>query len=285
MTALSSTQSAKLIDLLHALIDQSQAGVIVPPYAAESGYWFGGGNLVQDDQGTLWLSGRYRNVGDSRTGLAAGARGLECAIFRSDDQGRTFTKTTSWSKADLSVAGPRVVSIEGTSLYRRADGTWELYISAEKEIDYPAPWTEYQKPDTGVWVIDMLTAPDPDSFDPAQLTPVLDALDHPEYLHVKDPVVFDRPDGATALDLLLAPVHLGVQQHGAGAARGERNGLHRRDLGDDPPRPGLGCRRNARHRPPPHPARRRLCGPAARRGLFLRWGRMSARPRAERSRP
>jgi len=199
MTALSPAHTAKLIDLLRALIDQSQATVIVPPYAAESGYWFGGGNLVQDERGTVRLSGRYRNVGDSRTGLVAGARGLECALFRSDDQGRTFTKTASWSKVDLSVAGTRVVSIEGTALHRRSDGAWELYISTEKEIAYPAPWTDFQKPGTGVWVIDVLTAPSPDAFDPAQLSPVLNALDRPEYLHVKDPVVFDRPDGATAL--------------------------------------------------------------------------------------
>ncbi len=198
-TTLTSHLTAKLIDLLAALIDQQRAGVIVPPYAAASGYWFGGGKLAQDADGTLWLSGRYRNIGDSRTGLVAGARGLECALFRSDDQGRTFHKTASWSKADLSVAGPRVISIEGTALHRLPDGRWELYISSEKEIAYPAPWADFQKPGTGVWVIDVLTAATPAAFDPARLTPVLDARSRPEYLHVKDPFVFDRPDGATAL--------------------------------------------------------------------------------------
>ena len=53
---------------------------------AETGFWFGGGNMVQDHDGTLWLVGRYRNHGDSRTGLGAGERGLELALFRSDDR-------------------------------------------------------------------------------------------------------------------------------------------------------------------------------------------------------
>jgi hypothetical protein len=36
-------------------------------------------------------------------------------------------------------------------------------------------------------------------MDAATLTPVLHGRDHPEYLHVKDPVVFGLPDGSTAL--------------------------------------------------------------------------------------
>ena len=59
------------------LVDQEQAEVIVSPQRAGTGHWFGGGNMVQDQNGTLWLTGRFRNQGDSRTGLGAGERGLE----------------------------------------------------------------------------------------------------------------------------------------------------------------------------------------------------------------
>ena len=76
--------------LLTALIDQGQARVLVPPNQNALGFWFGGGNLVRDEQGTIWLCGRYRNYGDSRTGLRAGQRGVECALFRSDDGGHSF---------------------------------------------------------------------------------------------------------------------------------------------------------------------------------------------------
>ena len=81
-----------LHQFLQMLIDQEAAEVIVPAYAFKPGYWFGGGNLLPDENGIIWLSGRYRNAGDSRTGLAAGERGLECTIFRSDDAGESFKK-------------------------------------------------------------------------------------------------------------------------------------------------------------------------------------------------
>lgn len=183
---------------LNSLIDQEKAKVIVAPYQSEPGFWFGGGSLVQDKEGVIWLSGRYRNVGDSRTGLEQGQRGLECAIFRSDDDGKSFHKVRHWNKEALSY-DHRVVSYEGTALNRQADGTWELFISSEKDISYPDPLHPYQKPGTGVWTIDRMTGPSPDDLDPSTLAPVLSALDHPEYLHVKDPVVFDTPDGQTAL--------------------------------------------------------------------------------------
>lgn len=197
--SLSAAHQGRLLDLLAALIDQQQARVIVPPYAAQSGFWFGGGNLARDPDGTVWLTGRYRNAGDSRTGLQAGERGLECALFRSDDQGASFQKVKSWSKADLSHTGQPVISIEGTALYRRPDGIWEYYVSAEKEKAYPSPWEGYQKPGAGVWSIDRMVASAPGDLDAATLTPMLGGRDHPEYLHVKDPAVFGLPDGATAL--------------------------------------------------------------------------------------
>jgi hypothetical protein len=184
---------------LSALINQQKAHILVPANEPQSGFWFGGGNLVQDHTGSVWLSGRYRNHGDSRTGLEAGQRGLECAIFRSDDHGQRFTKVHSWSKADLSYPDRNVLSIEGTALHQYVDGSWELFISTEKDMPYPEPLKNFQKPGTGVWTIDRLWGKSLETLDPSTLTPVLENTEHPEYLHVKDPVVFDAPNGDTAL--------------------------------------------------------------------------------------
>jgi hypothetical protein len=189
----------KLTALLQALVDQRRARPMIEPNRRQSGFWFGGGNLVQDADGTLWLSGRYRNVGDSRLGLEAGERGLECALFASRDGGRSFQKTRSWSKADLSRPEARVVSIEGTALCRRADGVWELYISSEKAWDYPPELREYLKPGCGVWSIDVLSGPSPDQLDTASLRLALREPDDAAWLHVKDPVVSAQPDGSTHL--------------------------------------------------------------------------------------
>ncbi|MBN1640871.1 MAG: exo-alpha-sialidase [Anaerolineae bacterium] len=189
----------RVCDLLRALIDQGRTRVLVAPQRAASGYWFGGGSLAQDEEGQVWLTGRYRNYGDSRTGLQAGERGLMCALLVSVDGGRTYEQVRSWSKADLSRPGAEVLSIEGTALHRRADGVWELYVSSEKALPYPEDLRAFQKPGTGVWTIDRMTGSSPASLDPATLSPVLAGTAQPAYLHVKDPVLFARGNGATAL--------------------------------------------------------------------------------------
>jgi hypothetical protein len=199
MQKLSNQQKACLHQLLSELINQQHAHVLVPAYQPKPGFWFGGGNIVRDQNEEIWLSGRYRNHGDSRTGLEAGQRGLECAIFRSDDGGQTFTKVHSWSKADLSYPEKKVLSIEGTALHQKPDGTWELFISTEKTISYPDTLKNFQKPGTGVWTIDRMSGESLEKLDPSTLTPVLENSERPEYLHVKDPVVFDNPNGDTAL--------------------------------------------------------------------------------------
>lgn len=199
MQTLNPRQKECLDRLLAELIHQEEARVLVPPQQPATGFWFGGGNMVADESGVIWLCGRYRNFGDSRTGLAAGERGLECAIFRSDDRGETFTKALSWSKADLSHGETKVLSIEGTALHRRSDGAWELFVSTEKEAAYPAGLESYQKPGTGVWSIDVMTGRSINALDPTTLTPVLEDDVPPEYLHVKDPVVYDDIDGNTVL--------------------------------------------------------------------------------------
>ncbi|MCP4397664.1 MAG: exo-alpha-sialidase, partial [bacterium] len=196
---LTTIQKTCLTNVLSALINQENARVLIPANEQSSGFWFGGGNLVQDRDGSIWIGGRYRNHGDSRTGLKAGQRGLECAIFRSDDSGQTFTKIHSWSKADLSYPERKVLSIEGTALHQCDDGSWEFFISTEKEMPYPELLRSFQKPGTGVWTIDRINGSSLETFDLSTLTPVLENAERPEYLHVKDPVVFDAPNGDTAL--------------------------------------------------------------------------------------
>lgn len=203
--ALTLPQRHALVKLTLHLIDQENARVIVPPYEARSGFWFGGGNLARAGDGALWLCGRYRNYGDSRTGLEAGTRGMECALFRSDDNGATFTKVKSWSKADLSGNGD-VLSIEGTALHQRADGSWELFISMEKARRYPPEVAAYQKPGTGVWSIDRITGATPDTLATETLQTVLENYDEPGYLHMKDPVVYDNTAGDTMLIFCTHPI-------------------------------------------------------------------------------
>ncbi len=187
-----------LVSLGRALIDQDHARVIVRPNADKDGYWFGGGNLVQDSEGCLYITGRYRNAGDSTTGLGKGDRGLELAIFASRDDGQTFQKTVSFSKEDLSASPGEVVSIEGTALNWTENGV-ELIISTEKlSHSYPDELAAFQKPGTGVWSIDRLSAPTVGELAQSEVTPLISS-DNPEYLHVKDPVIHTTADGATVL--------------------------------------------------------------------------------------
>lgn len=197
MSYLAQIQKDRLATLLSRLFDQEAARVLVEPQRRAAGFWFGGGNTVQDADGTLWLCGRYRNFGDSRTGLAAGERGLECALFASRDGGRTFAKEKSWSKAELSFPGNEVLSIEGTALHRRTDGAWELFVSTEKKRAYPDIVADHLKPGTGVWSIDLIgPAASPAELAAATIRPVLAEFDDPGYIHLKDPVVAgDFEDG------------------------------------------------------------------------------------------
>jgi hypothetical protein len=121
----------KIAALASALIDPHQARTIVEPYTDEPGFWFGGGNMIAADDGSLYVAGRYRNSGDARTGVGEGTRGLELAIFRSWDGGRSFEKIVSFSKENLSTDGKQVISIEGAAL-QVLDESVELFISTEK---------------------------------------------------------------------------------------------------------------------------------------------------------
>ena len=92
-----------------ALVDQDAAQVLVPPQGASGGFWFGGGDVIRDAAGMYWLCGRYRNHGDSRTGVGAGERGLELAIFKAGSPLGPWEKELSFSKADLVHGGEEVV--------------------------------------------------------------------------------------------------------------------------------------------------------------------------------
>lgn len=193
----------RLLALAQALIDQEQARVIVPPQKDADGFWFGGGDMIEAADGSIVLSGRYRNYGDSRTGLGQGERGLECALFRAASFDAPFEKIKSWSKADLTCNGNTVTSIEGTSLRRTAEGV-ELFISSEKDVPYPAEVGEYQKPGTGVWSIDSIRADGVEALNNTGITEVL-ASDEPVSLHVKDPVTVDDGSGDTQLIYCMHP--------------------------------------------------------------------------------
>ena len=181
---------SKLIDLCQLLIDQQRAKVIVPPNAPNFGYWFGGGNLAVAPDGDLYLVGRYRNEGDSRTGLAAGSRGLELAVFRSRDQGDSFEKVLGLSKQDLSSPHSPVLSIEGIAL-RFKDQMVELFVSTEKDgVGYPPEFQRFLKPGTGVWSIDRIRADSIEGLKDAAVDPLF-ASDDPATIHVKDPFLYE----------------------------------------------------------------------------------------------
>lgn len=198
MSRLDQQLEAKLTKFALALVDQQRARVAIPPQQSSTGFWFGGGNLVEDAEGRFYLVGRYRNFGDSRTGLGAGERGLELAIFRSDDRGQSWQKQLSFSKPELNVGNRSVLSIEGSALYLTEQGV-ELFVSTEKAgIEYPAEFRLFLKPGTGVWTIERLRATSIEALKDAPLETVLESND-PTVLHVKDPAVYTDANGDLVL--------------------------------------------------------------------------------------
>ena len=197
---LSKDLSQKLTALASALVDQQNARILIEPQDRSTGYWFGGGNLIQDIDGSVLIAGRYRNYGDSRTGVGAGERGLELAIFRAPSVDGEFEKIKSFTKADLAHGGMGIVSIEGVALHRTEDGGIELFISTEKDANYPERLADYQKPGAGVWSIDRIHADAVENLSPDNIEEIIPFdVDEPARLHCKDPWVSDLPNG----DLIL----------------------------------------------------------------------------------
>lgn len=194
----------RLIAFGEALIDQDRARVIVEPQERAGGFWFGGGNLVEAPDGTFYLSGRYRNYGDSRTGLGAGTRGWSLVVFASHDRGKSFEKVLSFVKADLGLNDRPVMSLEGSALHFTEEGV-ELFVSSEKgNAAYPPDLESFQKPNTGIWSIERLWAPSVPALAKADVQPLLDCRD-PRFLHVKDPVIHERPGGDLVLGFCTHP--------------------------------------------------------------------------------
>ncbi len=195
MTKLSESDESALVTLATALVDQQRARPLVMPQENAPGYWFGGGNLVREPDGSLLLVGRYRNAGDSRRKVAAGERGLELALFRLTDSVQPPKKVASFPKSVLGVGDPDVLSIEGSALRIAANGAVELFVSSEKAgIDYPPGLEEFLKPGTGVWTIDRIAADSVDDLGDAPIAPLLESRDS-RFLHVKDPLLWDPADG------------------------------------------------------------------------------------------
>ena len=218
----------KLRQLGLRLLDQHAARPIVPALGEASGYWFGGGNLVQEPSGDLLLCGRYRNPGDARKGLGAGERGLEFAIFRATKPEGPFEKIHSFSKADLSTEDAPVVSIEGGSLLPAVDGdSWELFVSTEKEIPYPKNLIHFQKPGTGVWSIDCLSGDSskPTSINTENSATVLSTSEG-GFLHMKDPVAFRTSDGFTQLVFCSHPFSWSSSNTGLATRTSERGAFN-----------------------------------------------------------
>ena len=179
------TMVKRLAAFSKLLVDQEKARIIVEPFNRSQGYWFGGGNMIDID-GMLYLSGRYRNFGDSRTGLGIGERGLELAIFESADQGVSWDKIVSFEKSDLDIDRMNVLSIEGSALHKTGDGV-ELFLSTEKQgRTYTTGLEDFQKDGTGIWSIDRISASRVADLNTSAITEVL-RCDDPRYVHVKDP--------------------------------------------------------------------------------------------------
>lgn len=202
---LTETQKEKLTAFASALIDQDAARVLVEPLEPGTGYWFGGGNVIRDRDGSLLICGRYRVYGDSRTGVHSGERGKEAVIFRSPSFDEPFEKVATFSKPDLSYPDRQVVSIEGVALHLTQEGI-EFFVSSEKNIPYPAHLAKYLKPGAGVWSIDRLSADRLSNLAPSSLEEVIPAgLHDPARLHTKDPWPFDLPNGDLVLGYCTHP--------------------------------------------------------------------------------
>lgn len=191
MAALPTALEERLSNLADALINQERARTIVPAQDQSTGFWFGGGNTIEDSNGDLHVVGRYRNHGDSRTGVAAGQRGLELAVFTSKNGGESWEKSLSFSKAELNIGDRSVLSIEGSALRRTANG-YELYVSTEKDgVGYPEGFESYLKPGTGVWTIERLAADTLEGLKQSPLETVAECSDL-RWLHIKDPFLYER---------------------------------------------------------------------------------------------
>lgn len=131
--------------------DPLDSQVVREPERAEPGYWVGCPSVLHEADRGRWLM-TYRQRRPRGAGLD---RGWRCAVAESAD-GVTFTDI--WSVERSALESP---SMERFSLLRDGDG-YLLYLS-------------YVDPADNRWRIDVVSAPDPASFDVASRKPVLTA--------------------------------------------------------------------------------------------------------------
>ena len=222
-------QINQLRELGIRLIDQHEAKILIPAKKQEPGFWFGGGNIVQESNGRILICGRYRNAGDSTTGTGAGERGLEFSIFAGESTKNNFSKILSFSKQDLAHSS-EIVSIEGGCLLQDLQNhKVELFISTEKKIAYPKSLINFQKPGTGVWTVDLLHGTKADSIDLSTIQTIA-ASDKGNTLHIKDPVAFHSSNGNT--ELLYCNHPFSWSSSNTGLARRKENGNTFEQLSD-----------------------------------------------------
>jgi hypothetical protein len=198
------TMEAKLLQFAQVLVDQNKAEIIVPAQENSTGFWYGGGNMVSDSKGNLYVTGRYRNFGDSRTGTGLGLRGLELAIFKSEDKGKSFKKVKSFSKKDLALGEWDILSIEGTALNFVDDGV-ELYISTEKlNRPFPEGYEDFHKPGTGSWTIELMSADSIENLSTKRYKTILENKD-PRWFNMKDPFLYKNGSGDLVLGYCTHP--------------------------------------------------------------------------------
>jgi len=147
------------------LPDPQAAVVAVQAPGAGAGHWAGAPSAVLHD-GVIWLAYRLRAP------IGAG-RGYAVVVARSDD-GVAFETVATIERCDMDTD-----SLERPALAVTPDGRWRLYLSCAT-------------PGTLHWAVDVLEAPEPAAFDPAQRQRVLDGGPAVAY---KDPVVL--PGSAT----------------------------------------------------------------------------------------
>jgi hypothetical protein len=150
---------------------------------------------------------------------------LELAIFSSRNPLGPFEKIKSFSKKDLSKDGVDVISIEGTSLYFR-NNCVELYISTEKDLPYPEQVKEFRKPGTGVWSIDCITADSIEGLAPENVEPVISEK-RPEFLHVKDPFVYEASNGDTVMGYCTHPFSWSSSNSAAAVRKKDDSEFHK----------------------------------------------------------
>ncbi|MCA1595772.1 MAG: hypothetical protein LC772_05050 [Chloroflexi bacterium] len=161
------------------LFDPEKGITIAAPGGAGPGWWAGAPAVYFDSEsGFIYLVYRLRQprgVVPDRGGTAVLARSLDGITFE-----------TIWTMTKTDLGSP---SLERSDLIRLPDRRWAMYIS-------------FVDGATNQWRTDMMIAPNPESFNPANRRKVFEASDI-GLAAVKDPVVISA-GGATLMYLSCA---------------------------------------------------------------------------------